>query len=67
MRIDVGDISWVLDEKGNIVSSRLNHFIDEARLYFDKYDSANIVWYEKFGSQALAILEQVAKNPEKVV
>lgn len=59
-------IDWIFDVDGNIVLSRLNHFIDEARLTYDKYDSMNVIWYEKFGSQALDILTAISKNPMKI-
>lgn len=62
------DISWALDDRGNIVSSRLSHFIDEADIAIDEDNPKDaLLWYKKFGAQILSLLEIIAKNPEKVV
>lgn len=67
-------ISWIFDEEGNIITSRVVHFIDEAKRDFsenaflrnlDKSDQLRM-WKEFYGQSLLDIIDEVCKNPEKV-
>ncbi len=63
------NISWIFDEEGNIITSRIVHLIDEAR---EKIKNINVDDVDDLPSlmnnflDALNILDEICKNPMKV-
>ena len=63
------NISWIFDEEGSIVTSRIVHLIDEARERINNISPEDVDDLPSLMNNfidALDILDEVCKNPTKV-
>jgi hypothetical protein len=58
MTQNTNNIDWIFDVNGNIIVSRIIHFVDEARR-----DSKDFIWRSSYGESLLNILEEICKKP----
>lgn len=63
------NISWIFDEEGFIVTSRIVHLVDETRERINNISAENVDNLPSLMNNfidALDILDEICKNPTKV-